>query len=217
VIEEPRRKSWLWWLALLDVAGVPLYAVWVIWKMPPVGSRVWIGLPIWVAVSFLIHRDAPKTLGWRADNLASATVRASAILGAMALGLIAIGLAFRMPIAAMARGISPKHLWNYFAFCLLQQVALNSLIMNRLLFLTGRVWPSALVASAIFAGLHWPNPVLIPATLIAGVAMTWLFARDRNILPLTLWQAILGSLIAWALPIAWHHGLRVGPGYYTFH
>jgi hypothetical protein len=211
------RKSLMWWLALLDVTGVPLYAAWVIWRMPPVGSRVWLGLPIWVAISFLVHRDAPKTLGWRADSLASAMVRDSLVFGAMAAALFIVGLGFRMPLAAGTRGISPKHLWNYFAFCLLQQVALNSLIMNRLLFLTGRVWPSVLAAAAIFAALHWPNPVLVPATFVAGVAMTALFARDRNILPITFWQAILGSLLAWAFPLAWHHGLRVGPGYYTFH
>jgi len=46
--------------------------------------------------------------------------------------------------------------------------------------------------------------------------MSWLFARERNVLPLALGQAILGSLIWWAFPLAWHHSMRVGPGYYTF-
>ncbi len=46
--------------------------------------------------------------------------------------------------------------------------------------------------------------------------MAWLFARERNILPLAALQVILSLLVWWAFPIAWHHGLRVGPGYYTF-
>ncbi len=46
--------------------------------------------------------------------------------------------------------------------------------------------------------------------------MCLLFAKQRNILPLTLGQAILGGLTWWAFPIAWHHSMRVGPGYYTF-
>ena len=44
----------------------------------------------------------------------------------------------------------------------------------------------------------------------------WLFARQPNILPLTLGQAVLGGLVWWAFPLAWHHSMRVGPGYYAF-
>ena len=68
----------------------------------------------------------------------------------------------------------------------------------------------------IFAALHWPNPVLVPLTLLGGFAMCLLFARERNIIPLTLGQAVLGALTWWAFPIAWHHSMRIGPGYYTF-
>jgi len=77
--------------------------------------------------------------------------------------------------------------------------------------------PAALVAGTVFAALHWPNPVLVPLTFFGGVVMSWLFARERNIIPLAVGQAIVGTLIWWALPVAWHHGMRVGPGYYTFH
>jgi membrane protease YdiL (CAAX protease family) len=76
---------------------------------------------------------------------------------------------------------------------------------------------AALVAGVIFAALHWPNPVLLPLTLIGGTAMSWLFSRERNIIPLTVGQAILGTLVWWAFPVAWHHGMRVGPGFYSFH
>ena len=69
----------------------------------------------------------------------------------------------------------------------------------------------------IFAGLHWPNPVLVPLTFIGGTAMSWLFSRERNIIPLTVGQALLGTLVWWVFPVAWHHGMRVGPGYYSFH
>ena len=29
-------------------------------------------------------------------------------------------------------------------------------------------------------------------------------------------EAILGGLVWWAFPVAWHHSMRVGPGYYTY-
>ena len=47
--------------------------------------------------------------------------------------------------------------------------------------------------------------------------MSWLFVRERNILPLALGQSILGTLVWWAVPVAWHHAMRVGPGFYHFH
>ncbi|MGB7081453.1 MAG: CPBP family intramembrane glutamic endopeptidase, partial [Candidatus Acidiferrales bacterium] len=110
---------------------------------------------------------------------------------------------------------SPARFWSYFAFCLLQQVALNSLLTNRLLSLLRRDWAAALVAGTIFAACHWPNPVLVPLTFVGGVVLAWLFARHRNILPLVVIQAILGSIAWWSFPVAWHHDLRVGPGFYT--
>jgi membrane protease YdiL (CAAX protease family) len=99
---------------------------------------------------------------------------------------------------------------------LLQQVGLQSVTMNRLL--QGLKSPvlAAGIAGLLFAALHWPNPVLIPVTFIGGAAMCWLFARERNILPLVLGQSLLGALVMWAIPQAWHHGMRVGPGYYTW-
>lgn len=210
------NKQVLWWLALLDVAGIPFAAMWIIWREPPRRSHAWIILPLWLIVSILIHRDTPKTLGMRADNLWSAFRRATLILGPMVVGLIVIGFAFGMTIPRGPGAFAPHHFINYFAFCLLQQLALNSLLSNRLYFLTGRPWVTACAAGAIFATLHWPNPVLMPATLFAGTAMAWLFVRERNILPLAAWHMALGILTSWAFPIAWHHALRVGPGFYTF-
>ena len=203
-------------LALLDVIGLPFAAMWIIWRQPPQVSHAWILLPAWLIASFLIQRDSPKTLGLRADNLWPAFKRASIVLGAMAAALILVGILRGVRIPTSAGIFAPKHFWNYFAFCLLQQVALNSLFSNRIYFLTKRIGISAFIAGIIFATLHWPNPVLMPATFVAGVVMSWLFLKQRNILPLAIWHMVLGILIGWALPIAWHHGLRVGPGYYTF-
>src|SRR5207245_2894584 len=110
--------------------------------------------------------------------------------------------------------ISFRRLWNYFAFCLLQEVALQSLLNNRLMALVENRWLSSLLAGAIFGALHWPNPVLVPVTFVGGVGMAWLFAQQRNIIPFAVGQALLGSLVWWVFPLSWHHGLRVGRGYY---
>lgn len=116
----------------------------------------------------------------------------------------------RLQIIARSAGCGPTSI-----FCLLQQIALNSLMTNRLVSLLKRRWLAGLLAGAIFSALHWPNPVLLPLTFVAGTAMAWMFLCERNILPLAVGQSLLGSLVWWAFPIAWHHMLRVGPGYYA--
>jgi hypothetical protein len=202
-------------LSLADVIGVPIFIAWYIWRGQFIAPRAWLWALGWIAASFLIHRDTPKTLGMRADNIWPATKQAVIVYGAFALALFAIGVALRQPLHPPPNYRSLGRLWSYFAFCLVQQIALNSLLTNRLVSLVKRRVLACVLAGIIFSALHWPNPVLLPLTLVAGIAMAWMFARERNILPLAAGQALLGSLVWWAFPIAWHHMLRVGPGYYA--
>ena len=210
-------ESFLHWLSIFDVIAVPIFTLYVIWFMPPNTSSVWLALPIWLAITFLLHRDTPYTLGWRAKNLGPATLHATFLFGAMAIPLIAAGLILGPRYGHYSMGFTARHLWNYFAFCLLQQVGMNSLLTNRFLSLIRRPWVAILLSAVIFSTLHLPNPVLVVATLIAGTATAWLFSRDRSILPLALWQAILGTLVASSIPRIWLHNMRVGPGFYRFH
>ena len=216
--------------SIADVTLLPAFILWFIWRLQFSAQWTWVIFVLWLIVSFAIHRDTPKTLGWRADNLWPATKQALIVFGAMAAGLVIT----RLVIAGLGLGASTElppnltswnRLWTYFAFCLLQQVALNSLVHNRMLSLIRlewihhkwirNEWLAAALTGAIFAACHWPNPVLVPLTFVAGTAMAWMFGRVRNIIPLAIGQAILGSLVWWAFPVAWHHHLRVGPGYYT--
>jgi hypothetical protein len=202
------------WFSLADVTLLPAFILWFIWQLQFTARWTWIIFIIWMVASFAAHRDTPKTLGWRADNLGDASWRAFVAFGLMAAGLIVAGLVLRQPAHLPPNLISWQRLWTYFAFCVLQQVALNSLVHNRMLSLIRNEYVAAGLTGVIFAACHWPNPVLVPLTLIGGAVMAWLFGRARNIIPLAIGQAILGSLVWWAFPIAWHHHLRVGPGYY---
>jgi hypothetical protein len=202
-------------LSVADVVGIPIFICWFIWIGQFTAPLAWVAAMVWIVASFLIHRDTPKTLGMRADNLWPATKQAAIVYGAFALALFVIGVLLRQPLHPPPNYRSFGRLWTYFAFCLVQQIALNSLLTNRLLSLLKRRWLASFVAGTIFSALHWPNPVLVPLTLVAGIAMAWMFSRERNILPLAAGQALLGSLVWWAFPIAWHHMLRVGPGFYA--
>lgn len=201
-------------LSLADVTLLPTFIFWFIWRLQFTARWTWMIFVIWIAASFLIHRDTPKTLGWRVDNLWPASRQALIYFGAMLAGLVVIGLAVGAGPHLPPNLTSWHRLWTYFAFCLLQQVALNSLVHNRMLSLVRNEWLAATLTGLIFAACHWPNPVLVPLTFIAGTAMAYMFGRVRNIIPLAIGQALLGSLVFWALPLGWHHHLRVGPGYY---
>ena len=201
-------------LSLTDVVGIPVFIGWFIWRGQFSAPLSWLGFPCWLAASFLIHGDTPKSLGMRADNLWPATRQAAVVYGVFVIALVVTGLALGRPLRPPSNYRSFDRLWAYFAFCLWQQIALNSLLTNRLVSLVTRRWLASAIAGAIFSALHWPNPVLVPLTLTGGAAMAWMFARERNILPLAVGQALLGSLVWWAFPIAWHHMLRIGPGYY---
>jgi hypothetical protein len=204
-------------LTLTEALCLTGYIAWYIWQLQGTRPTSWIAFPIWLFASILLHRDTPKTLGWRADNLRPATLQGLKIFAVCVIGICASGLCFgayhRLPLHL----IQWEHFSGYFAFCLLQQVALNSYLTNRLLYAFEQPYLAAVAGGTLFAALHWPNPVLVPLTFLGGTAMSWLFSRERNIIPLTVGQAILGALVWWAFPLAWHHGMRVGPGYYSFH
>jgi hypothetical protein len=198
--------------ALAFVAFVALF----MWRLQASRFETWLIFPIWIILSFALHRDTPKTLGWRADNLWPATRRAAAIFSFFIAGLLLAGAALGAFHRTPAHLLDSRRLAGYFSFCVLQQVALQSLTMNRLLGGLKSSDLAAVLGGLFFGALHWPNPVLVPLTAIGGVTMCWLFSKERNIIPLVIGQTILGGLVWWAFPVAWHHAMRVGPGFYTF-
>src|SRR5260370_12681968 len=161
------------------------FIAWYIWRLQFTHPNAWLVFPIWLVVSFLAHRDTPKTLGGRADNLWPASRQAAMVFGVCILALCAAGIYFDALHRLPAHLIDSHRFFGYFSFCLLQQVALNSYLMDRFLSAVERPWIAALFSSIVFAALHWPNPVLVPLTMVGGFAMCWLFARGSHILPLT--------------------------------
>ena len=205
------------WSCLAEALAFPAFVGWYIWKLQ--ADAPWTGwvMLVWLLGSYLARKDSQKTIGWRADNLWPATQRAAIFFGASFVMTFAVGVCLGMLHRSAHHVIEPRRIGSYLAFCVLQQVALNSLVMNRLLTaFGGRIGTAAAVAGLLFGALHWPNPVLVPVTLAGGIAMSWLFGKERNIVPLAVGQAVLGSLIWWAFPLAWHHSMRVGPGYWNY-
>jgi hypothetical protein len=209
----PSSHAW----NLIEAVAFSAFVGWYIWQLQTSDWASWIVFPAWLIASFLLHKDTPKTLGWRADNLWTAATRSALVFLPFILALFILGFLLGGLHRPFNHLLVPRHFFGYLAFCLLQQLGLNSYLTNRLLTATRSSVQASLLAGTIFAALHWPNPVLVPLTWIGGILMSWLFARERNILPLAVGQGILGTVVWWAFPVAWHHAMRVGPGFYHFH
>lgn len=204
-------------LTLVEAVGLGVCIAAYIWKLQTTHPNFWMVFPLWLVASFAVHRDNPKTLGWRADNLWSSVLLGWKIFLAFAAAAVAAAFFFGAYRHWPPHFAHSQRFLGYFAFCLLQQVGLNSYMTNRLVYALESSTSSSLLTAFIFAALHWPNPVLVPLTFVGGALMSWLFAKERNIIPLAFGQAIIGALVWWAVPVAWHHGMRVGPGFYSFH
>lgn len=101
----------------------------------------------------------------------------------------------------------------YFVWCSVQQLLYQSVICR---VVRGEVAAGAavpLVSGFIFALLHLPNPVLVPATFIWGFCACVLFVKCRSALALALLQVMLSSMLMWLTPYQWHHGFRTGPSF----
>jgi hypothetical protein len=197
------------WLAAVEVVAVFSGVVAFIWKLQFTFPDFPILLLTFMVATFLVHRDRFPELGFGSQGL---------LKGLKLVVVPTVLIAGVLVIAA-----EPTHflqmdrltgMRKYFAWCLLQEFALQSFFGNRLLLVTEDSDRAAWMNGAIFAAVHIPNPVLVPVTFLGGYFLTRVFYSTRNLVPLALSQAIIGSLLSVALPVAWHHGLRVGPGYY---
>src|SRR5262249_62107937 len=149
---------------LLEAFAFTILIALYIWRLQSAALHTWLIFPVWLALSFALHRDNPRTLGWRADNLKAATQLAVPVflvfIGALFLAGVALGGLHRLP----AHLIEPRRFLGYFSCCVLQQVALQSLTINRLLSAFSNPKIAAVVDALFFVSLHWSNPFLNPLT-----------------------------------------------------
>ena len=114
----------------------------------------------------------------------------------------------------------PAHLvyrwFVYLSWCIIQQLLFQNMVYRRLAAAFGSSWRTSICAGALFAALHIPNPILVPATFLWGTVSTRMFESRPSIPALPLWQALLSILLYWLTPVELNHQFRVGPGYWTW-
>ena len=166
---------------------------------------------LWIVGVIAYHRSSLRELGLGGTGF---------VRSLWAVGVAAAAGAAMLFAGHLAGTLHPyplhRRLWavaaGYLFWTLQQQFMLQSFFFLRLeQWLGGRkaVW----AAAGLFGLAHVPNPVLVPATLAAGLAFCELFLRYRNIYTLAIAQAILGMCLAAAVPDALHHHMHVGIGY----
>ena len=169
-----------------------------------------------LVLTFFVHRDSLQNLGIGSHGLIpgmkavfapTLIISAVLVLGGIAFGTFMIGISNWKELSGFGR---------YFAWCLFQEFGLQSFFTNRIFQILKDPKKTAWVSGTMFAAFHIPNPVLMPITFFGGVILARIFIKNRNLVPLALAQAIIGALTSAAIPVSWHHGLRVGPGYYHY-
>ncbi|HSW48860.1 MAG TPA: hypothetical protein VLH09_01740 [Bryobacteraceae bacterium] len=167
-----------------------------------------VALPAAVALAWWRRRETVDSLGlsWKAFL---GSFRAWALLWAScALAFLVFGHRALANPSALERGVI------YFAWSAAQLLVFQSMTYVPLRGALTDKRLAASLAGLAFALVHAPNPVLVPATLVWGIAACLLFERCRSVWGLALLQVMLSSMLMWATPPRLHHGFRIGPYYY---
>jgi membrane protease YdiL (CAAX protease family) len=191
----------------IAILAVVLAYTWVIdpiapnWVTPIPGAIV-IALAIGHAV---IHRD----WGVKRSAFVPALQRSMALtlVGAVGVYLAGIGL---------GTWHQPRDLWMTLLVLIPwgfgQQFALHTVFLRDAQRTVGR--PGGIVvAAALFAALHLPNPFLSAMTFAGALAWCWIYDRHPNLLPLALSHALLTLAILCAFDERLTGHLRVGAAY----
>jgi membrane protease YdiL (CAAX protease family) len=208
-IESATTRRPIWELAI--GYGLLQAALWT------EGELRWIfalAVAAWILTVTLYHRPSLGELGLGGRGF---------VPSLWIVGVAGIGGAAMLFAAHLAGTLHPYVLrrtlmaavFGYSTWTFQQQFMLESFFFLRLEQVLGS--RKAVVAAAgLFALAHFPNPVLVPATLAAGLVFCELFRCYRNIYTLAIAQAILGMCLAAAVPDTFHHHMRVGIGYLSW-
>ena len=173
----------------------------------------WSGVLVLLAVAISWRRRSltPKSLGLGWEEF-RASQRCWALVWIFSIAVfLLLGYRSLFSLAALRHGAM------YFAWSAAQQVVYQSMTYLPLRNNLKSRGLAAGLAGVAFSIMHVPNPVLVPATYVWGVASSLLFERSRTVWGLALLQMMLSSTLFWITPPELSRGFRIGPYYYEVH
>jgi membrane protease YdiL (CAAX protease family) len=200
----------------MDVFAFALVLLTGIWIAHPLIGRPWVltattiaGLTI--AVTSATWRYDAKRLGLRLDTFLPSLLLyvPAGLLYASASILLAGGFVPQPSHHPWYEAVPWRLLWGF-----MQEFCLLAFILNRITDLLRRPVPAALLASAIFALFHLPNPFLSLYTLGGGILLTLFFQRVPNLITASIVHAMASLMVSRFLPETMTGRLRVGALYW---
>src|SRR5262245_56617631 len=178
-----------------------------IWVFPnrmviPIGILV-----VWTGLSWLVHGHTVASLGFSVRALLRCVARWRLLF------LLLVVLWVVIEAWTLGSVLTWWHAGRYLVWCVIQQAVYQSMVFLPFHRICGRPSLVALIAGVLFALVHLPNPVLVPTTFVWGLCSSLLFARYPSVLGLAVLQVLLSAIGVAVLPLALHHGFRVGPFY----
>ncbi|MBI3013023.1 MAG: CPBP family intramembrane metalloprotease [Elusimicrobia bacterium] len=105
---------------------------------------------------------------------------------------------------------------EYIFWSFLQQIGLQIFLTRRAQRVTTNPWAVSGIAATVFSLIHFPNPALMLLTWLGGFFWSLTFQKTPNLYALSVSHGWLAVTSLYSIPPQWMHGLRIGPGYWTF-
>ncbi len=197
---------------LFEIGFLYLIILALIWIIFPLGSFVLdLGALLLilgaVTLSSAFHRKTIKDIGIRWDNFYASLKQVGSFTFASIAILFALGIYYKS--IHFTYRIFPDFL-VYLVWAFLQQYTFQSFFNCRFSELFDKKIYGVSCAAVIFASVHYPNPLLLLATLFLGFFWFWFYLEKPNLFALSICHALLGSAAKYALPLAITGNLKVG-------
>ena len=187
------------------------------WVIDPIAPAWATPIPVMLILGLAIGRQlaagrrVPEGGDWglRPAAFLPALWRSAALTGAAALTMYAAGSWLG---TWHERGDAWSNLALLIPWGFGQQFTLHTVFLRESQATIGRS-AGIVLAAALFATLHLPNPFLSAMTFAGALAWCWIYDRHPNVLPLALSHGLLTLAILYAFDEALTGHLRVGSAY----
>lgn len=200
---------------LVELAVGYLLVLAAVWTPQPWSRALFfLGLG-WVALVTLLSGEGPAALGLKLSAVKRDYWVFAASAG-FALAAALISYRYNTLHVPFSSPTPRLHAGGYILWAFVQQFILQDYFLGRLLRVLPGKSSAVIAASVMFSLAHLPNPLLTVATLVWGAVACVLFLRYRDLYSLGVAHAIFGLCIAFTVPNAIHHQMRVGLGYLRY-